>query len=123
MGVHEMSAPTSLLIWSSQRPTGPELEKLKAAKKATGVEIPVLPRRAFPGCGGRFVAIGERPTWLADYAYVDSYDDPKLVKALKWVLLGDEVLGEIQGPVRLIDQLRDVFGPGVKEIVPDDAVW
>lgn len=113
----------ALLLWTDTRPTDAEMAKLKAAKRATGVNTPVLPRRAFPGCGGRFIAIGARPPWLADYAYVDSYDDPRLSKALKWVLLGDEVLGEIPGPVRLIDQLRDVFGPGVKEVVPDDAVW
>lgn len=112
-----------LLLWTEERPTGPEMDKLKAAKQATGVTFPVLPRRAFPGCGGRVLAIGDKPHWLADYALVDSYDDPRLMKALKWVLLGDEVLGEIPGPVRIIDQLRDVFGPGVKEIVPDDAVW
>lgn len=116
--------PTSLLIWSDQRPTGPEMDKLKAAKKATGVDFSVLPRRAFPGCGGRVLAVGTEPTWLADYALVDNYDDPKLEKALKWVLLGDEVLGEIPGPRRILDQLKDVFGPGVKEItIPEDAVW
>jgi len=113
----------TLLLWTEARPTFEELQKLKAAKAATGVDFKILPRRAFPGCGGRVLAIGEKPNWLVDHAYVESYDDPKLMKALKWVLLGDEVLGEIQGPSRVIDQLKDVFGPGVKEIVPDDQVW
>lgn len=117
-------APTSLLIWSDTRPTDTEMAKLKAAKTQTGVDFKVLPRRAFPGCGGRVLAVGATPHWLADYAYVDDYDDPKLMKALKWVLLGDEVLGEIPGPVRILDQLKDVFGPNVREItIPDDEVW
>jgi len=106
----------SFLIWSENRPSPQEREILKRAKLSSGVKFNIVPRKAFVGCGGRVLAVGIRPHWLTDYAFVESWLDKNVDKAIKWVLLGDDVLGEIPGPTRVIDQLRDILGPGVREI-------
>jgi hypothetical protein len=69
---------------------------------------------AFPGSPGRVIALREPPPFLCDFALVgetDSYEGFRL--ALYWALHP-----EFDHPAAslVIDQLRAIFGPTVKEI-------
>lgn len=108
--------PFTLLLHSNQRPTPREQELLARARDKAGLKCKMLLRRANVGCAGRVLAVGEAPDWIADYALIENYDDPTLHKKLKWVILGDEVLGEIPGPTRKLDMLKGILGEGVREI-------
>jgi hypothetical protein len=108
-----------LLIWTDERPTPSDIEKLKRAKQSLGIAVSVIPRKAFVGCNGRVLAVGQKPDWICDYAYIDSFDDPALTKKLKWIILGDEGTGQIPGPVRTLDMLRAILGEGVTEITEE----
>lgn len=115
----------TLLLHLDHRPTDQERELLVRAKTKAGLDVDLLPHRAFVGCNGRVLAIGEAPNWVADYALATGFDDPNLHRMLKWVILGDEVLGEIPGPTRKLDVLQSILGPGVKEITEtvDNFDW
>jgi len=85
-----MSDVRNLLLCSSGRPVGHNLELLKAAKESLDLPFQVVLRRAFPGCG-RFLAVGVHPEWVADYGYIANYQDQELAHELRWVLTGDGI--------------------------------
>lgn len=62
---------------------------LGEAKRASGYSDPVKPARAVQGSPGRVLAIGVKPTWLCEHAYVPSITHPGLRVAMKWAL-GEE---------------------------------
>lgn len=102
--------PEPLYLYTPERPTPEQLEKLKAAKQASGLETLVKPARAFPGCG-RVLVIGDgMPDFYCEWANT-SWDDPKLPQKIKWVVTG------LDGrPRSHLEWMQALFGAETKEV-------
>ena len=72
-----------------------------------------MPENAVPGSPGRVLAIGSKPDFICDYAYVANPTVESLTAALAWCLgLKEDSRGVTMGKM-----LSEYFGEGVKEIV------
>lgn len=94
------------------KPTGELLEMIKQAKSEIHADLLVQPVRAVLGSPGRILAIGQKPDWMCEYAYVEQPNPKSLKEALEWVL---EIKEDPRG-VTLIKMMTEIFGPGVKEL-------
>lgn len=77
------------------------------------LDYQVVMVQALPGGPTRVLAF-EPPNFLADYALVTNVSD--LGWALYWVLNSD--IQDERGSL-IIDQLRETFGPGVREVLDE----
>jgi hypothetical protein len=99
------------------KPTGQQLTVFKSAKEKVNTTTLVQLVKAVPGSPGRIIAMGEKPTWLCEYAYIpnpkiDSATIDSLEAAINWALgIKEDARG-----VTVIRTLREIFGPGVKEV-------
>lgn len=100
---------TPLNIYSDTRPTPEQLEKLKAAKRASGVTAKCKPVRAVAGCG-RAISFQGRPPFAVEWVEPWDYDDEDLPAMLKWVLTGEGYV-----PYTVEQWLRAI-DPGFKEV-------
>lgn len=94
-----------------------DLSRIKAAKLALGIPYTVYPSTASASTNARILAVGGHPPFLCDYALVSPSSGPEGVQAaLSWVL-GDH---EDPRATLILDTLRHVFGPGVRELTADE---
>jgi hypothetical protein len=95
-----------------QKPQGAILEALKQAKVNLDLNYLISPEKAVPGSPGRVLAIGEKPNFLCDYAYVKEPTVDSLQQALAWCL---ELKEDARG-VTIGRMLSELWGGEVKEI-------
>jgi hypothetical protein len=95
-----------------RKPVGAVLEALKQAKAKLPTGILITPENAVPGSPGRVLAIGEKPNFLCDYAYVKEPTVESLEQALAWCL---ELKEDTRG-VTIGRMLSELWGGEVKEI-------
>jgi hypothetical protein len=95
-----------------QKPQGPILEALKQAKANLHLNYLISPEKAAPGSPGRVLAIGEKPNFLCEYAYVANPTVESLQAALSWVL---GITEDARG-VTIARMLSEIMGGEVKEI-------
>lgn len=89
-----------------------DMDAIKAAKAAMGVDFKVLPRPAVPGSPGRVLALREKPHWFTPYAPVGHPERAEsMIAALEWVLLNTD---DPRGVTDL--QWLSELMPGVREI-------
>jgi hypothetical protein len=100
------------IYWAVPR----DFEPIKAAKDLLYLDHKVFPSTATASTPGRILAVGGRPPWLCDYFLVHPAAGPeRLAVALWWVLEPDH---QDDGATTVLDELRAVFGVGVREIPP-----
>jgi hypothetical protein len=94
------------------KPEGELLGMIKQAKAAIQTSTLLQPVRAVHGSPGRILAISEKPDWVCEYAYVERPNVKSLKEAMEWIL------GITEDPrgVTLIKVMREIFGPGVKDV-------
>lgn len=90
-------------------PTPAQTQAIRAAKAALDLPFTVQIVPAVPGSPVRVLAF-EAPDFLCDYALVTN--PANLEVALKWVLSDDVD----ERATLIIDQLRAIFGPDVREV-------
>ena len=95
-----------------RRPQGTTLELLKQAKAQLQTSLLISPENAVPGSPGRILAIGEKPNFLCDYAYVANPTVESLTQALAWCLgLQEDARGVTIGRM-----LSEIMGGEVREL-------
>ena len=94
------------------KPTGAQLEMFKQAKAMIKTDILVQPVRAVHGSPGRVIAMGERPHWICDYAYIANPNVDSIKEAMEWAL---EMKEDPRG-VTVLRTLKEIFGEGTTEI-------
>lgn len=97
--------------WGSA-PTAQDWRRLSVARVSLGILEKIEPARALQGSPGRILAIGARPDWLCDFAYVESTEDPGLKDALGWCF----EMNDYDRTPSDADQLSAWFGLEVKEV-------
>jgi hypothetical protein len=100
-----------------QKPQGTILEALKQAKVNLDLNYLISPEKAVPGSPGRVLAIGEKPNFLCDYAYVKEPTVESLQQALSWCL---ELKEDTRG-VTIGRMLSELWGGEVKEIANNSS--
>ena len=85
---------------------------IKEAKAQIQTDALVKPVRAVAGSPGRILAIGEKPDWICEYAYVKEPSTQSFKEALEWIL----GIKEDPRGVTIIRTLTEIFGPGVREV-------
>ena len=85
---------------------------IKEAKALVNTDALVKPVRAVNGSPGRILAIGEKPDWICEYAYIKEPSTQSFKEALEWIL---EIREDPRG-VTVIRTLREIFGPDVQEL-------
>jgi len=94
------------------KPTGDDLRLLRGAKEQVVTDTLVKPVNAVPGSPGRIIALREKPEWICEYAYIPNPNPASMKAALEWALgLTEDARG-----VTVIKTLREIFGPGVREV-------
>ena len=103
-----------LPVWP-QKPQEPILTMLKQAKQQLNTSLLISPERAVPGSPGRVLAIGSKPNFLCDYAYVAEPTVESLTAALSWCLgLKEDARGVTIGRM-----LSEIMGGEVREVATD----
>ena len=85
---------------------------LKQAKAQLNTGQLISPERAVPGSPGRVLAIGSKPNFLCDYAYVAEPTVESLTQALAWCL---ELKEDARG-VTIGRMLSEIMGGEVREV-------
>ena len=99
-----------------QVPTGNTLTALKTAKSLLDTKVLIQPVKAVPGSPGRVLAIGSKPNFLCDYAYVAEPTVESLTAALSWCLgLKEDARGVTIGRM-----LSEIMGGEVCELHTDN---
>ena len=93
-------------------PTSEVMGMIKEAKAQVNTDTLVKPVRAVHGSPGRILAIGEKPEWICEYAYIKEPSTQSFKEALEWIL----GIREDPRGVTIIRTLREIFGPGVQEL-------
>jgi len=94
------------------KPTGRDLDLLRAAKSRLDTSLKILPVDAVIGSPGRVLALYESPDWICDHALVKNPTIESLKAALEWILYEtDDPRG-----TTVLKVLKETFGDGVKEI-------
>ena len=110
------SEPLAIWPW----PAPPEqLEVVRQAYLALGLDYSILPCPAVPGGPVRVLALGAPAPFLCDSAVIArplALDS--VLPGLRWVLTGD--VNDTRGYM-LVDQLTSLLGDGVKEIEDDGS--
>jgi hypothetical protein len=100
-----------------RKPQGAILEALKQAKVNLDLNYLISPEKAVPGSPGRVLAIGEKPNFLCDYAYVKEPTVDSLQQALAWCL---ELKEDSRG-VTIGRMLSELLRGEVKEIANNSS--
>lgn len=92
----------------------PDMERLKSAKASLGLPYLVQPIRVSGSTTfARFLAWGDKPPGLGDYAYVTDETSPDgLTAALRWVLTDEDN----PRATTILSTLTNIFGFGVREV-------
>jgi hypothetical protein len=85
---------------------------IKDAKSQIGTDALVKPVRAVIGSPGRILAIGEKPDWICEYAYIKEPSTQSFKEALEWIL----GIKEDPRGITVIRTLREIFGKDVQEL-------
>lgn len=93
-------------------PSSEVMAMIKEAKAQLGTSTLVKPVRAVSGSPGRILAIGEKPEWICEYAYVENPSTQSFKEALEWIL---EIREDPRG-ITVTRTLKEIFGPGVQEL-------
>ena len=93
-------------------PSSEVMGMIKEAKALVKTDALVKPVRAVNGSPGRILAIGEKPDWICEYAYIKEPSTQSFKEALEWIL---EIREDPRG-VTVIRTLREIFGPDVQEL-------
>ena len=93
-------------------PSSEVMGMIKEAKAQVGTNTLVKPVRAVKGSPGRILAIGEKPDWICEYAYIKEPSTQSFKEALEWIL----GIREDPRGVTIIRTLREIFGPDVQEL-------
>lgn len=110
-----------LYIWSATRPV--DLAPLKAAKLSLPIDDTIKPAypqtpEDLPDFDARVLAIGSRPPFLCAHALVTPRTSMGgWVRALSWSL---GITEHDDKATTIVDTLTAVFGPGVREVPPDE---
>lgn len=106
-----MTTTINLSIWTDGD-RDKALDIIKRAKATLGTDVMVQPVVAVPNSQGRVIALGSRPTWLVEHAFVKEPTIESVATALRWA-----VLGEPDNRVTTIERLLSQWmGCEVKEI-------
>lgn len=99
------------------KPEGELLEMIKQAKAMINVNTLIKPARALPGSPGRILAVGEKPEWICEYAYVKEPNVKSIKEAMEWIL------GITEDPrgTTIIKVMKEIFGPGVRDVTAQYA--
>lgn len=102
--------PLALLFGTE--PTAADWERLWAIKTELNPPFVVQRAKASPGGQSRVLAIGARPDFVCDYAYIPDVNSPGLKNAMMWALsfIKDE------RAVTAADMLGEMLGCEVKEL-------
>jgi hypothetical protein len=104
-----------LWVWHAEGPV--DFTTIRIAKASLGLPYAVRPALAFPGTPHRVLAIGSRPPFLCDYALIGEHTEAdRIAQAVGWVL-GER---EDENATTVLDMLLWIFGPGVREIPPEE---
>lgn len=98
--------PTTVYVWSSERPTAALMDEFNAAAKEAGVRISIL--RAIPGCR-RALSLEGRPPFVCEWADINGKN---LAAKVKWAATGDG-----GRPHTMAEWLSEVMGCEVREVV------
>lgn len=93
-------------------PSSEVMGMIKEAKAQVGTSALIKPVRAVKGSPGRILAIGEKPEWICEYAYVENPSTQSFKEALEWIL---EMREDPRG-ITVTRMLKEIFGPGVREL-------
>jgi hypothetical protein len=85
---------------------------LKEAKAQMNISTLLKPVRAVIGSPGRVLAIGKKPEWICEYAYVKEPSTQSFKEALEWIL----GIREDPRGITVIRTLKEIFGPSVQEL-------
>lgn len=91
-------------------------DRLKAAKEELGLPFIVQPAKAVPGGEGRVLAIGRKPDFVCDYAYVESTKSPGFITAFDWAT-SDKIDSRA---VTAEEMMQELFGPQTREVTDDE---
>jgi hypothetical protein len=91
-------------------------EAIRAAKASLDLPFLVKPVPAVHGSPGRVLAIGKKPDWLCDGAYISSTASKGLAAAIEYVLTDKN---DARG-FSVLSMLQDILGPDVREITDAD---
>lgn len=96
----------------------PDMAAIKAAKAALNLPFKVKPVGVSEhDFGVRILAIGAKPTWLADFFLVGAREShARWQQALAWAL-GD---GEDGEATTVSDTVCAIFGEGTRQITPEE---
>lgn len=73
------------ILWA-EPPTAEDWARLSAAREAIGYRDLIKPVEALEGSPQPILAVGKLPTWMTDYAYVDSTASSEIENALDWCI-------------------------------------
>lgn len=94
-------------------PTGDDLTLLREAKAKLDTDVLIQPVEAVPGSPGRVIALRQKPNFICDYAFIPEPKPDSMLAALDWAL-SDKFDSRA---TTVVQQLQDIFGKGVEEIV------
>jgi hypothetical protein len=97
------------------KPSGELLDMIKEAKGLINTRTMVQPVRAVHGSPGRVLAIGQRPDWICEYAYIEEPSVKSIKEAMEWIL----GIKEDPRGMTIIRVMREIFGPGVKDVTAE----
>jgi hypothetical protein len=87
-------------------------DRLKAAKEKLKLPFTVMPSKAVPGGEGRVLAIGVKPNFICDYAFVESTKSPGFITAFDWAT-SDKTDSRA---VTAEEMLQAILGPETREV-------
>lgn len=94
-------------------PPTADLRAIREAYLALNLGLKVQPYSATEHSSTRILAVGEKPDWLTDYAYIQDATDPNFEKAILWAL---HLIDLDHGPTTALIQLKRIMGDGVKQV-------
>ena len=99
-----------------EKPTGADLEAIRAAKSMLDTDILIRPSKAVLRSPGRILALREKPDFVCEFALISDITPENIKPALAWIL----GLNEDYEASGMITMLREIFGESVEEV--HDAV-
>lgn len=103
-------------IYSAEKLSALDWSRLKQVVVSLHLNADIKPVAAVAGSPGRTLAIGSPPPWVGnDWIGIYETSSEDLRSAVKWVLVGDDH----PKAHYILDNLRDVYGPNLREITDD----
>lgn len=118
MAVSPVSSDLRPLQIMSGKLHADDWQRIRAAKASLDLPFLITPAKAVPGGVGRVLAIGVKPDFVCDYAFVPDTKSPGLIAAMEWALTDKED----PRAVTVEDMMKQIFGPETKEITNAEDV-